>query len=188
MPTTSQAKGKTVQEHPSGDPRFKMIDRALKRSHYQQDALIEVLHTAQETFGYLTEDLLIYVAQQLKLPPSWVYGVATFYHFFSMKPQGVHSCVVCLGTACYVKRASDIVTSLKAEYGVDPGQTTPDGQLSVSAARCVGSCGLAPVVVIDGAIVGKEAHEATIERVRKLVKGGSNGSTSKTSIEEAKAS
>ena len=70
-------------EHPSGDPRFKMVDRTLKRFHYQQDALIEVLHTAQETFGFLEDDLLIYVARQLKLPLSWVYGVATFYHFFS---------------------------------------------------------------------------------------------------------
>jgi len=85
-----------------GDPRFKGIDRVLKRQQYQQDALIEVLTAAQEAFGYLTEDAMIYIARQLKLPFSWVYGVATFYHFFSLKPQGEHSCIVCLGTACYV--------------------------------------------------------------------------------------
>ena len=71
-------------EHPSGDPRFKLLDRTLKRLQYQQDALIEVLHTAQESFGFLSDDLMIYVARQLKLPLSWVYGVATFYHFFSL--------------------------------------------------------------------------------------------------------
>ena len=84
-PTPAQA------GHPSGDNRFKVIDRTLKRFQYQQDALIEVLHTAQETFGFLSDDLLIYVARQLKLPLSWVYGVATFYHFFSLKPQGEHN-------------------------------------------------------------------------------------------------
>ena len=85
--------------HPSGDPRFKLIDRTLKRFSYQQDALIEVLHTAQEAFGFLEDDLLIYVARQLKLPLSWVYGVATFYHFFSLKPQGEHTCICLLYTS-----------------------------------------------------------------------------------------
>lgn len=103
-------------QHPSGDNRFKLVDRALKRFQYRQDALIEVLHTAQEAFGFLEEDLLIYVAGQLKLPLSWVFGVATFYHFFSLKPQGEHTCIVCMGTACYVKRAAEIVAALQAEY------------------------------------------------------------------------
>ncbi len=184
MPAT-QEKKEVAKEHPSGDPRFKMIDRALKRCHYQQDSLIEVLHTAQETFGYLTEDLLIYVAQQLKLPPSWVYGVATFYHFFSMKPQGEHTCVVCLGTACYVKRAGEVVNLIKAEFSLEPGKTTADGQLSLVTARCVGSCGLAPVVVLDGTIVGKETPEQSLERVKKLVKSGSG---SEAKLQEAKTS
>ena len=91
------------EEHPSGDPRFGLIDRTLKRFQYQQDALIEVLHTAQEAFGFLSDDLLIYVAHQLKLPLSWVYGVATFYHFFSLKPLGAHNCIVCMGTACFCR-------------------------------------------------------------------------------------
>ncbi|MCB0062077.1 MAG: NAD(P)H-dependent oxidoreductase subunit E, partial [Caldilineaceae bacterium] len=81
-----KAGSKTKDTHPSGDARFKLIDRTLKRFNYQQDALIEVLHTAQEAFGFLEKDLLIYVATQLKLPLSWVYGVATFYHFFSLEP------------------------------------------------------------------------------------------------------
>ncbi len=158
-------------EHPSGDARFKLVDRALKRFHYQQDALIEVLHTAQEAFGFLEEDLLIYVARQLRLPQSWVFGVATFYHFFSLKPQGEHNCIVCMGTACYVKRAAEIVASLQSTYGVAPGQTTADGKLSLATARCLGSCGLAPVLVVDGEVLGRETPESTLHRMAAVLAG-----------------
>jgi bidirectional [NiFe] hydrogenase diaphorase subunit len=160
---------KPVPEHPSGDARFKLIDRTLKTHAYQQDALIEVLHTAQESFGYLTKDLLIYVAQQLKLPLSWVFGVATFYHFFSLEPQGDHNCIICMGTACYVKRAAEIVTILQAEFGIEPGQTRADGALSLATARCLGSCGLAPVVLMDGEVHGRETPETSLERLRALM-------------------
>lgn len=155
-----------AKEHPSGDNRFKLVDRTLKRFRYQQDALIEVLHTAQEAFGFLSDDLLIYVAHQLKLPLSWVYGVATFYHFFSLKPQGEHSCIVCLGTACYVKRAAEILAVLQESFGVEAGQTTADGALSLNTARCLGSCGLAPVLVIDGAVVGRATPETIVADVQ----------------------
>ena len=82
-----------------------MLDATIKRYQYQQDALIEILHRAPELFGYLEMDVLLYIAHSLKLPPSRVYGVATFYHLFSLAPSGVHTCVVCTGTACYVKGA-----------------------------------------------------------------------------------
>jgi bidirectional [NiFe] hydrogenase diaphorase subunit len=172
MATTTQTRPAAARaEHPSGDQRFKLIDRALKRYQFQSDALIEVLHTAQETFGFLDDDLLIYVAGQLKLPPSWVYGVATFYHFFSLKPQGEHNCIICMGTACYVKRAAEIVTLLQAEYGIEAGQTTPDNKFSLATARCLGSCGLAPVLVVDGEVLGKQTPESTLEYVRDLIAG-----------------
>ena len=109
---------------------------------------------------------MIYVARQLRLPLSWVYGVATFYHFFSLKPQGEHSCVVCLGTACYVRRAAEIVAALHAEFGIQPGQTTSDNKLSIAAARCLGSCGLAPVLVLDGEVLGREDPKSVVEKVR----------------------
>jgi bidirectional [NiFe] hydrogenase diaphorase subunit len=156
-------------DHPSGDSRFKLIDRTLKRFQYQQDALIEVLHTAQEAFGFLSDDLLIYVAHQLKLPMSWVYGVATFYHFFSLKPQGAHNCIVCLGTACYVKQAAEIVAALQKAYGIEPGQTTADHQFSLNTARCLGSCGLAPVLVLDGEVLPRSTAENALEQVRARV-------------------
>ena len=156
-------------EHPSGDARFDLIDRVMKRNHYQQHALIEVLHTAQEVFGYLEEDLLVYVANHLKLPPSWVYGVATFYHFFSLEPQGEHTCIVCMGTACYVKRAAEILATLITEFNLEPGQTTADNKLSLATARCLGSCGLAPAVVLDGEVLGLEAPKTTVAEVRKRI-------------------
>jgi bidirectional [NiFe] hydrogenase diaphorase subunit len=155
--------------HPSGDPRFALIDRTLKRFRFQQDALIEVLHTAQEAFGFLEEDLLIYVARQLKLPLSWVYGVATFYHFFSLQPQGEHNCIICMGTACYVKRAAEIVAALQTTYGIEAGQTTADGKLSITAARCLGSCGLAPVLIVDGEVLARETPETAIAAVQRAL-------------------
>jgi bidirectional [NiFe] hydrogenase diaphorase subunit len=174
-PQNSPARTKT--EHPSGDNRFKIIDRTLKRFQYQQDALIEVLHTAQETFGFLSDDLLIYVAHQLKLPLSWVYGVATFYHFFSLKPQGAHNCTICLGTACYVKNAAEIIATLRQAYGIEPGQMTPDKQLSVNTARCLGSCGLAPVVVLDGNVLGRAQSEMVLAQVQVAIAKGPEQNT-----------
>ncbi|MFO7633943.1 MAG: bidirectional hydrogenase complex protein HoxE [Caldilinea sp.] len=185
----SRARPRAAAEHPSGDPRFSLIDRTLKRFSFQQDALIEVLHTAQEAFGFLSDDLLIYVAHQLKLPLSWVYGVATFYHFFTLTPQGQHNCIVCMGTACYVKRAAEIVAALQQEYQVMAGETTSDGRLSLSTARCLGSCGLAPVLVLDGEVLARETPETTIERVRRHLsdhagqgaeKSSKNGADGKT--------
>ncbi|MGO8944470.1 MAG: bidirectional hydrogenase complex protein HoxE [Syntrophobacteraceae bacterium] len=157
------------------DPRYKGIDRVLKRLQFKQDALIEVLTTAQEGFGYLPEEVMIYVARQLKLPFSWVYGVATFYHFFSLKPQGKHNTIVCLGTACYVGRASDIVEAVSKEYSLEPGQTTPDGELTLTTTRCLGCCGLAPVVVFENQVLGKETPETTVQKVRQVLAGGSIG-------------
>src|SRR5512139_4272695 len=94
-----------ILAHASGDTRFKILEAHMKKHQFKQDALIEVLHKAQELFGYLEDDLLLFIAYRLKLPASRVYGVATFYHFVTLKPPGKHTCVVCMGTACYVRRA-----------------------------------------------------------------------------------
>jgi bidirectional [NiFe] hydrogenase diaphorase subunit len=167
------------------DSRYKLVDRTLKRCHYQQDALIEVLHTAQEAFGFLTDELMIYVAHELKLPQSWVYGVATFYHFFSLKPQGEHTCVVCMGTACYVKRSAEIVSVVQDEFRIVPGQTTSDGKLSLATARCLGSCGLAPVLVVDNEVLGKETPESTLNKLKEILEAApGNGEPVKAVAEE----
>ncbi len=157
--------------HPSGDKRFKLLDATIKRLQYQQEALIEVLHAAQNLFGYLEDDLLLYVAAALKLPPSRVYGVATFYHFFALKPQGAHTCVVCTGTACYVKGASDLLAAIEAAGKIRAGETTPDGQMSLLTARCIGACGIAPAVVYDGAITGKQSVEAALKQLKGWLHG-----------------
>lgn len=146
--------------------RLQLVDKALKKSQYQQDALIEVLHSAQEAFGHLDEEILDYVSLQLKLPPSWVYGVATFYNFFTLDPQGEHVCVVCLGTACYVKGAGEIVARLEEAFGVKSGDTTEDRRLSLMTARCLGNCSLAPMLTLDGEVHGKQAAEETIAAIR----------------------
>jgi bidirectional [NiFe] hydrogenase diaphorase subunit len=158
----------TVDEtatHPSGDKRFRMLDAAMKRQQYRQDALIEVLHAAQGLFGCLEDDLLLYVAHSLKLPPSRVYGVATFYHFFSLKPKGAHTCVVCMGTACYVKGAARLLQQLEQEAMIKAGETTADGRLSLLTARCLGACGIAPAVVYDGVVAGHQTPESACGHV-----------------------
>jgi bidirectional [NiFe] hydrogenase diaphorase subunit len=155
--------------HPSGDERFAVIDRHLKRTRYAQDQLIETLHIAQDVFGYLDEGVLMYVARSLRLPPSMVLGVATFYQLFTFEQPGEHTFTVCTGTACYVKGADDIVANVTSAYGVLAGETTDDGVLTLKTARCIGSCSLAPMVLLDGVVVGNETPEAVMRMVEELV-------------------
>jgi bidirectional [NiFe] hydrogenase diaphorase subunit len=162
--------------HPSGDKRFKLLEVAMKRHQYRQDALIEVLHAAQGLFGYLELDLLHFVAHHLKLPLSRVYGVATFYHFFTLEPKGKHTCVVCTGTACYVKGADALIEAVRRQTHLGPGQTTEDGQLSLLTARCLGACGVAPAVVLDGTVHGHETPEALLAEVKGWLSRGADGS------------
>lgn len=161
------AKGSDRPNVGGTDRRFKPLDLAMKRQQYRPEALIEVLHKAQESFGYLEEEVLVYIARGLKLPLSRVYGVATFYHLFSLKPSGAHTCVVCLGTACYVKGSNKVAEGLEQELGIKVGETTPDGKISLMAARCVGACGIAPVVVFDGAVAGKQEPENALARIKE---------------------
>lgn len=156
-------------EQPSDDKRWKIVNATMRRNGSDAHALIETLHTVQETFGFLDEDALRYVAKSLRTPLSRVYGVATFYHFFTLKPQGQHTCVVCTGTACHIKGSQGLVDALKNQFHVLPGETTPDNQLSVVSARCIGACSLAPAVVIDGKVVGGLSAETLVGRVEKEI-------------------
>jgi bidirectional [NiFe] hydrogenase diaphorase subunit len=137
----------------------------MRRLGNQSHALIEALHTVQEAFGYLDEESLRYVAAVLRVPLSQAYGVATFYHFFTLKPPGEHTCVVCTGTACYIKGAPKLLASIQEKYGIHPGETTPDGKFSLLTARCLGSCGLAPAVVFDRQVAGKVGVPELLEKV-----------------------
>jgi bidirectional [NiFe] hydrogenase diaphorase subunit len=155
----------TPTEIAAGDRRFKRLDMILKRNHYRADALIEVLHGAQEIFGYLETGVLFYIGRSLKLPLSRVYGAATFYHLFSLKPSSEHSCVVCLGTACYVKGSDKVMAALEQKLGIRSGETRADGRVSLFAARCLGACGVAPVVVFDGAIASNQTPDTALQQI-----------------------
>src|SRR5512146_2671484 len=150
---------------PSDDKRWKIVEATARRHGNEPHALIETLHTVQEAFGYLDETALRFVATTLRMPLSRVYGAATFYHFFTLKPKGKHTCVVCTGTACYIKGAPALLSAIEKRYGIKPGETTPDNELSLLTARCLGSCGLAPAVVFDNEVAGKITAADAVHRV-----------------------
>ncbi len=153
---------------PSTDKRWRIVDTAMRRNGYAPDGLIETLHAIQETFGYLDEPSMRYVASSLRVPLSKVYGVATFYHLFLLKPQGEHSCVVCLGTACYIKGSSNLLEAVRKRFGIRSGETTPNNKLSLLTARCVGSCSLAPVSLLDGETLPHLTPEQLIDAICAL--------------------
>jgi len=122
-------------------------------------------------YGYLDSDLLSYVAENLNLPPSHVYGVAAFYNFFRLRKPGEHVVTSCLGTACYVKGAEEIISAIEREFKLERGKSTADGRLSLFITRCIGACAMAPAVVIDDEVIGKATKEAVIQRIKQLLEG-----------------
>ena len=169
LPKQKENRVAHVMQHASGDKRFKILEVHMKKHQFRHDALIEVLHKAQELFGFLEDDLLLFISYKLKLPPSRVYGVATFYHFFTLKPQGEHTCVVCMGTACYVKGAEKVIAAVQQRAKIRPGETTPDNKLSLLTARCIGACGIAPAVIYDGQVAPKQTAEAALEKINPWI-------------------
>ena len=121
--------------------------------------LINILHKTQEHFGYLPAEIQDAVADKLNISTAQVYGVVTFYSFFTMTPKGKHPISICMGTACYVRGAERILDEFKKELGLQVGQTTPDGKFSLSSLRCVGACGLAPVVLVGDKTYGRVAPD-----------------------------
>lgn len=151
------------------DPRYKALERAMRKHGFAKSSLIESLHAAQESFGYLDDDAMRFIAKHLKLPLAKVYGVATFYHYFTLKPQGKHTCVICTGTACYIKGANRLLDGLCKRHKVKAGETTADGELSLITARCLGSCGLAPMGVFDGKVVGYLDEEKALKLAEEMI-------------------
>ncbi len=152
------------------DDRYNTLEKSMKKLGYDKSALIETLHTAQETFGYLGIDTLKFIAKRLRLPYSKVYGVATFYNYFRLKPKGKHNVVVCMGTACYIKGSNKILEKIEQRYGIKVGETTHDNVLSLLSARCFGSCSLAPVVVYDDVPKGKVTVEDSLCEIEEMIK------------------
>ena len=153
------------------DNRRLSLERVLKEHNYQESALLEILHRAQEIYGYLDKDLLTDISQSLNLPTSHVYGVATFYSFFKFKRQGQHIVTGCLGTACYVKDVEEIFEAVEEEFNVKRGGSTSDGKLSLLVTRCIGACAMAPNIVIDDEVVGKATKEIVIAKIKDVLGG-----------------
>ena len=137
---------------PEQEERLRKVIDAHKG---QPGATMPVLQAAQEIFGYLPEEVQIMVAEGLDIPLSEIYGVASFYSFFSLNPKGKYQISVCLGTACYVKGSGDVYAKLQEKLGIGSGECTPDGEFSLEACRCIGACGLAPVMTINEDVYGR---------------------------------
>ena len=152
---------------PSEDKRWKIVNGTMRRHGYSRNALIETLHTVQSSFGFLDDDAIKFVAKSLRVPLSQAFGVVTFYHYFSLKPPGKHTCTICTGTACYIKGADKLVAAAEGLLSIKVGQTTADGNVSLSTARCVGACGRAPVVLMDGELSGLATHEHVLQQFER---------------------
>ena len=138
------------------DPQWEaIIDSIVAANASQSGALIQILEQTQKEIGYLPENVQAYLADKLHIPLSEIYGVATFYSLFNTEPVGLHTINICMGTACYVKGAGEIVAEFEHRLEIQAGQTTPDGKFTLEACRCLGACGLAPVLTINGQVYGR---------------------------------
>ena len=153
------------------DKRRTLLEKVLKDNNYQESALLEILHQAQEIYGYLDKDLLMDISGSLNLPPSHVFGVVTFYSFFKLKKSGEHVVTGCLGTACYVKGVEQIMEAIEEEFDLKRGGSTADGKLSLLLTRCIGACAMAPNIVVDDQVIGKATKEIVIQRIKEVLGG-----------------
>ncbi len=136
------------------DDKLKALDAFIKEQDAQEDALISILHKAQGIFGYLPSELQLYVARKLDMPAAKVYGVVSFYSYFTQEKRGENVISVCLGTACFVKGIEKVMHEFTEQLGIKSGGTTPDGLFSLKDVRCIGACGLAPVVMVNDKVFG----------------------------------
>ncbi len=153
---------------PLDEDILQFIEACLAREH-PKSYLIAVLHKIQERYGYLRQEHMAEVAQRMQVPASTVSGVSTFYHFFRLQPRGKNAISVCLGTACFVKGADRILDAFRTELGIELGETTKDGMFSLESTRCLGVCGLAPVVTINGKVVSQVTPQQVPELLNRLV-------------------
>lgn len=147
--------------------KLNKLEHIIDEHKNQQGALMPVLHETQELFGYLPEEAQKLISEGLNISMAEIYGVATFYSRFTLKPRGKHTIGVCLGTACYVKNSQGIIDKIKNEIKIGAGETTPDGLFTLEATRCIGCCGLAPVMTIGEDVYGKLAPEDVLDIIKK---------------------
>jgi len=153
-------------DNPSSNDHYHQLDAYIDNLHYKKENLIGILHFAQELFDYLPDKLQLHIAQKLDIPAAKVYGVVSFYSFFTMKPRGKHAANICMGTACFVRGAEKLQQEVEKQMGIKTGQTTEDNLFSLDSLRCIGACGLAPVMMMDGEVYGR-IHEP--EEVRQVL-------------------
>ena len=142
----------------------------VSQKEYSESYLIAVLHKVQSMFGYLPQELMDEVAEKMQIPTAHIWGVATFYHYFNLKPIGKHTVSVCMGTACYVKGADKILQAIKKHLGIEVGETTDDKLFTLQEARCLGGCGIAPVLMIDDKIYGELDSKKTVDLLNQYRK------------------
>lgn len=135
--------------------KFQELDAFIEALTETKGELIKVLHKAQSIFGYLPKEVQIHVAKKMKISTAKVFGVVSFYSFFTMEPKGENDIAICLGTACYVRGAEKIAEAFSKELGIGVGETTADGKFSITGLRCIGACGLAPVITIGEKTYGR---------------------------------
>jgi len=155
-------------QHPDiNDNMWNEIDKIINLNQGVKGSIITVLRKCQKIVGYLPIELIDYISSSLNLPASEVFGVATFYSLFSLKPKGKHTIKICYGTACYVKGTKEIMERINAEYELKEGETTKDRLFSLDCVRCIGACGLAPAMVIDEKIYGGLTPDNAIEKLQE---------------------
>ena len=147
------------------ESKINFIKNVCKEHGNKAGEVINVLHKVQGEFGYLPAEVQELVAKELNIPVSRVYGIVSFYSFFTMTPKGEHPISVCLGTACYVRGAEKVLDELKRQLGIGVGEVTPDGKFSLNCLRCVGACGLAPVIEVGEKVYGR----MTPDRVKDVL-------------------
>lgn len=135
--------------------KFDELNKFIDNMETTKGALIEILHKAQDIFGYLPRDVQLHIARKLGIPGAEVYGVVSFYSYFTTKPRGKHTISVCMGTACFVKGADKVLEKFKEHLGIESNEVTDDGFFMLKDVRCLGTCGLAPVVMVDDKVFGK---------------------------------
>lgn len=139
--------------------KFDELESFINSLETTEGALIEILHKAQNLFGYLPRDVQLFVSRKLGIPGAEVFGVVSFYSYFTTKPRGKHTISVCMGTACFVRGSEKIIQSMKEKLGIESNEITEDGLFTLKDVRCIGACGLAPVVMIDDKVYGRVKEE-----------------------------
>ena len=150
-----------------GENQYAFIDRIIEKYKDEKGAMIPILHEVQQEKGYLPEDVQAYIAQKMGVPLSEVYGIVTFYALFNTQPKGKHRISVCLGTACYVRGSGKILEELEKQLNIKVGETTTDGQFTLEACRCLGACGLAPVLTVDDHVHGRLTTKDVADLIAK---------------------